>query len=410
MTGQCPSRPKLALPDRRSSHCSIRSHIKYFVYQILRAMKYVHSANVLHRDLKPQNILVNANCELVVCDFGLARPKGDDAEGDASTELTQYVVTRWYRAPELLTGADSYDEAIDMWSIGCILAEILGRRPLFPGRNYLHQLQVIIDILGTPDDSDLWFIRRQSALKAVRGMGSRSPMSFHKLFPHANPQAIDLLQRMLAFDPAKRISVEEALAHPYLADYHYPEDEPTCQNKAVFDFEEKPHLTKQELQSLMLAEAAHFNGTRTRPVSTRLAGAGAATGGVEAPPPQAAAAAAAAAAPREAAAGVPQSKAVAPAMAAAAAALAGDSGPVAPPGVSKAPSAAASKPPVAAAAPAASSSSGDSGIAAQLRSLLSAEFKSFKSDMKQEIAASNSGIEQRLAAMEARIAKLESGK
>ena len=377
-------------------HSPTCSHIKYFVYQILRAMKYVHSANVLHRDLKPQNILVNANCELVVCDFGLARPKGDDAEGDATTELTQYVVTRWYRAPELLTGADSYDEAIDMWSIGCILAEILGRRPLFPGRNYLHQLQVIIDILGTPDDSDLWFIRRQSALKAVRGMGSRTPMSFHKLFPHANPQAIDLLQRMLAFDPAKRITVEEALAHPYLADYHYPDDEPTCTNKAVFDFEEKPHLSKQELQSLMLAEAAHFNGTRTRPVSTRLVGAGAATGGVE--PAGVAAAAAAPKEPKEPAAGVPQSKAVAPAMAAAAAALAGDDAPVPPPGVSKAPPAAAAPAPAGAA---------DSGIAAQLRSLLSAEFKSFKTELKGDISSANSGIEARLSAMEARIAKLE---
>jgi len=379
------------------------SHIKYFVYQILRAMKYVHSANVLHRDLKPQNILVNANCELVVCDFGLARPKGSEVEGEAATELTQYVVTRWYRAPELLTGADSYDEAIDMWSIGCILAEILGRRPLFPGRNYLHQLQVIIDILGTPDDSDLWFIRRQSALKAVRGMGSRTPMSFHKLFPHANPQAIDLLQRMLAFDPAKRISVEEALAHPYLADYHYPDDEPTCQNKAVFDFEEKPHLSKQELQSLMLAEAGHFNGTRTRPVSTRLVGAGAATGGVE-PTPQPAVAAA----PKEPAAGVPHSKSVAPAMAAAAAALAGDDAPVPPPGVSKAPPGAGA---VKAAAPAsAPAAAADSGIASQLRSLLSAEFKSFKADLKGDMAAANSGIETRLAAMEARISKLEGGK
>jgi hypothetical protein len=285
-----------------------------------------------------------------------------------------------------------------MWSIGCILAEILGRRPLFPGRNYLHQLQVIIDILGTPDDSDLWFIRRQSALKAVRGMGSRPPMSFHKLFPHANPQAIDLLQRMLAFDPAKRITVQEALAHPYLSDYHYPDDEPLCQNKAVFDFEEKPHLTKQELQSLMLAEAAHFNGTRTRPVSTRLVGAGAATGGVKPIVAAAAAAAVPQASEMVPSAAAPASKAVAPAMVAAAAALAGDA-PGAPPGV-----ATSSAPPVAASAP---GGSGDAGIAAQLRSLLSAEFKTFRADMKQQLAASNKQADARLSALEERLAKLE---
>lgn len=103
-------------------------HIQYFLYQILRGMLYIHSANVIHRDLKPNNILLNKNCDLKICDFGLAR--GFDNENEFKTE---YVVTRWYRAPEVILNASEYTKALDIWSIGCIFAELLGRTPLFPG-------------------------------------------------------------------------------------------------------------------------------------------------------------------------------------------------------------------------------------------------------------------------------------
>jgi serine/threonine protein kinase len=106
-------------------------HHQYFLYQILRGLKYVHSANVLHRDLKPSNILVDANCDLAICDFGLARGVSGDLDG-----MTEYVVTRWYRAPELLCENPSYDSAVDMWSVGCIFAELFVRRPLLKGRDY----------------------------------------------------------------------------------------------------------------------------------------------------------------------------------------------------------------------------------------------------------------------------------
>eukprot|EP00619_Florenciella_sp_RCC1007_P019458 CAMPEP_0205939358 /NCGR_PEP_ID=MMETSP1325-20131115/49400_1 /ASSEMBLY_ACC=CAM_ASM_000708 /TAXON_ID=236786 /ORGANISM="Florenciella sp., Strain RCC1007" /LENGTH=237 /DNA_ID=CAMNT_0053309823 /DNA_START=50 /DNA_END=760 /DNA_ORIENTATION=+ len=105
------------------------AHAQYFMYQILRALKYIHSAGIIHRDLKPGNLLVNANCDLTICDFGLAR-------GAGAEELTEYVVTRWYRAPELLLSCSSYTTAIDIWSVGCICAELIGRKPLFPGNNY----------------------------------------------------------------------------------------------------------------------------------------------------------------------------------------------------------------------------------------------------------------------------------
>lgn len=151
-------------------------HVQYFIYQVLRSLKYMHSANVLHRDLKPSNLLLNSNCDLKVCDFGLARcgaaccrserrPGGRDgrralvapaphhrlpllpspSRGTSDEEnqgLTEYVVTRWYRAPEIMLSCRVYTNAIDVWSVGCILAELLGRKPLFPGDDYIHQLQV----------------------------------------------------------------------------------------------------------------------------------------------------------------------------------------------------------------------------------------------------------------------------
>jgi serine/threonine protein kinase len=98
-------------------------HIQYFVYQMLRGLKYIHAANVLHRDLKPSNILVNSNCDLKICDFGLARGVEDEQSG----ELTEYVVTRWYRAPEIMLACQDYSKAIDVWSVGCIFAELLAR-------------------------------------------------------------------------------------------------------------------------------------------------------------------------------------------------------------------------------------------------------------------------------------------
>lgn len=118
--------------------------MQYFLYQILRGLKYVHSANVLHRDLKPSNLLLNANCDLKVGDFGLARTTSE------TDFMTEYVVTRWYRAPELLLNCSEYTAAIDIWSVGCILGEILTRQPLFPGKDYVHQLRLITEVMNFP--------------------------------------------------------------------------------------------------------------------------------------------------------------------------------------------------------------------------------------------------------------------
>jgi serine/threonine protein kinase len=145
-------------------------HCQYFVYQLLRGLKFIHSANVLHRDLKPSNLLVNSNCDLCICDFGLARGVGDESTG----KLTEYVVTRWYRAPELLCEADTYGTAVDVWSVGCIFAEILGRKPLFRGSSTSDQLRLVIEKLGSPTEDELTLIHGEDVLKQIRSMPFRA--------------------------------------------------------------------------------------------------------------------------------------------------------------------------------------------------------------------------------------------
>ncbi|CAD6190302.1 unnamed protein product [Caenorhabditis auriculariae] len=190
-------------------------HVKVFVYQILRGLKYLHSANILHRDIKPGNLLVNSNCILKICDFGLAR-MWDPRERQ---NMTHEVVTQYYRAPELLMGARRYTAAVDIWSVGCIFAELLQRKILFQATGPIEQLQLIIDLLGTPAPDSMKY-----ACEGARNHVMRSPprpnnlSSLYRLSPHITDEAVDLLIKLLQFDPDRRITVNEALDHSYLKD------------------------------------------------------------------------------------------------------------------------------------------------------------------------------------------------
>eukprot|EP00471_Norrisiella_sphaerica_P006030 CAMPEP_0184489334 /NCGR_PEP_ID=MMETSP0113_2-20130426/15090_1 /TAXON_ID=91329 /ORGANISM="Norrisiella sphaerica, Strain BC52" /LENGTH=385 /DNA_ID=CAMNT_0026872685 /DNA_START=136 /DNA_END=1293 /DNA_ORIENTATION=+ len=232
-------------------------HIQYFLYQILRGLKYIHSAHVLHRDLKPSNLLLNSNCDLKICDFGLARV-ANPKENQNEKFLTEYVATRWYRAPEIMLSWKEYTKSIDLWSVGCIFAEILGRKPLFPGTDYMNQLHLIIKVLGTPTTEDTEYIASKKARDYVRNLPPEPGTPFNKLYPHASPQALDLLSKMLQFSPQKRITVEGALRHPFLEKLHDPKDEPEAKSSFDFSFENYK-LNARMLKALLWQELCKFH-------------------------------------------------------------------------------------------------------------------------------------------------------
>lgn len=243
----------------RSEQPLTDAHYQYFIYQICRGLKYIHSANVLHRDLKPGNLLVNADCELKICDFGLARGFVDTPEANAGF-MTEYVATRWYRAPEIMLSFKCYTKAIDIWSVGCIFAELLGGKPLFKGRDYVDQLNQILSILGTPDDETLRRIGSDRALMYIRSLPKTPKIPFSQLYPKATPLALDLLEKLLKFDPAERITVEEALAHPYLEAYHDVEDEPS--HKKPFDFSFEALDSIEDMRKMISQEVMEFKAIK----------------------------------------------------------------------------------------------------------------------------------------------------
>jgi mitogen-activated protein kinase 1/3 len=254
-------------------------HIQYFIYQILRGVLYMHSGNIIHRDLKPANILANKNCDLKICDLGLGRAevynydelknikpkkksnkkaKTDESDSEEDPELTEYVITRWYRAPEVILCPSHYSKAVDIWSVGCIFAELLGRQPLFPGDHYLDQIQKIIAVTGTPKMEDLDFIQKKEAKEFFLKLVKRTKLTWSSLFPNANPIALDLLEKMLTFNPKKRYTVEQCISHPYFEGLHDPDQEPIITSTFDWTFD-AVELTKENLQSMIYDESLFYH-------------------------------------------------------------------------------------------------------------------------------------------------------
>lgn len=292
-------------------------HIQVFLYQLLCGLKYIHSANVIHRDMKPANILLNEDCTLMICDFGLSRVMEPNASEDAAKhlysphsvdkpgiqpattptsaqpspsagsaevpkfrrQLTKHVVTRWYRAPELILLQD-YDFSVDMWSVGCIFAELLSmqvescpryqeRVPLFPGRSCfplsadrpttysdkLDQLNVIFNVIGTPNEEDIGSLGEVK--QYLRKLQKKEPRDLREMYPGAPAESLDLLKKMLAFNPESRISLRDALNHPFLASVRRPQAEMQEKSPFTMEFENVP-LNKETLKALIFEEIQQF--------------------------------------------------------------------------------------------------------------------------------------------------------
>ena len=328
------------------------AHIQKLVYNMLLGLKYIHSAGVIHRDIKPGNILIYQDCSAKVCDFGLARSimgtsspsvqkmldrisLEDDKAGEIvldnpeegtvakvgvkdishpkpagkeekkvkkdvkklqkymqghpglKSELTSHVVTRWYRAPEIILMEKVYGEGIDVWAVGCIFAELLSmmkenansfldRRPLFPGASCYplspateaaaktgnDQLYLILEVLGTPSDSDYAFITDKVRVAELKKLPKKSRVDLRTRYPGAGVDALNLLDRMLVFNPEKRITVEECLAHPYLTNIRHPPSELTLNEMLSFDFEYETELDEDKMRALFQEEIDYYRKLR----------------------------------------------------------------------------------------------------------------------------------------------------
>ncbi|XP_057364392.1 mitogen-activated protein kinase 11 isoform X5 [Manis pentadactyla] len=264
-------------------------HVQFLVYQLLRGLKYIHSAGIIHRvgavgwltecgarplqsqagqllsshlpalqDLKPSNVAVNEDCELRILDFGLAR--------QADEEMTGYVATRWYRAPEIMLNWMHYNQTVDIWSVGCIMAELLqgvekqvlggapkiwgpGKRLCLASGHFLSQADIdqlkrIMEVVGTPSPEVLAKISSEHARTYIQSLPPMPQKDLRSIFHGANPLAVDLLGRMLVLDSDQRISAAEALAHAYFSQYHDPDDEP----------EAEPYEESEEAKERSMAE------------------------------------------------------------------------------------------------------------------------------------------------------------
>lgn len=228
-------------------------HHRYFVYQILLAVSYIHSAGLVHRDLKPANVLVNKSCDVKVCDFGLAR-------AGCVPGVTDYVVTRWWRAPEVVLMPSAYNEKVDLWSIGCILAECMGRQPLFQGGDHLDQIKKIFHIIGTPSEADLVWL--PEAPCPARGFIARMPVwpkkPWSTLFPKVSHSATEALEAMLCINPCQRLSAKFAMMLEYFQPL-YMEGDSREAPALIYCEADSTEPTKHWLQNSMYAEICKFH-------------------------------------------------------------------------------------------------------------------------------------------------------
>ncbi|VDD94711.1 unnamed protein product [Enterobius vermicularis] len=243
-------------------------HRRYIMCQLFRAVRFLHSGNVLHRDLKPSNVLLNTECRVKLADFGLARSLSqieDYPEGQNMPELTEYVATRWYRSPEILLSAKRYTKGVDMWSLGCILGEMLRGKPLFPGTSTINQIERIMETIVKPSEADIKSIDSPYAEPIFIRMPQKPRRPLGTLIEQNDKEALDLIEKLLIFAPYKRLKVDECLCHPYVHQFHSPVDEPALTYDVMLPLPDHIQLSVDDYRT-KLYELITMNKTNIKKV------------------------------------------------------------------------------------------------------------------------------------------------
>lgn len=184
--------------------------VKLYSFQLARALAYLHARDYLHRDIKPQNVLIDSSTNRVfLCDFGSAKSL---AKGSKSSNVA-YICSRYYRAPELIFGNTDYDPSIDIWSFGCVLAEVILGKPIFQGDSTVDQLLQIFRILGTPDSEQLNFLNKNNILHYQ--FPPVKPYTINKVFNTKPKELVNLLSKIFNYEPHKRLTALEIMSHPF---------------------------------------------------------------------------------------------------------------------------------------------------------------------------------------------------
>lgn len=224
-------------------------HHQYIMYQLLKVMKYIHSGHCIHRDMKPSNILINTQCHIKLADFGLARslslppPSSTINPSESLPAMTDYVATRWYRSPEILLGGQVYTTGVDMWSVGCILAEMIAGRPLFPGTSTMNQIERIMTLLPQPSKQEIEAVGAQYAMAILTQIPRRRVKRLENLLPAASEEALDLLTKLLRFSTERRLTAHSALHHLYVKKFHDVKKERVLDYDVILHFNDNTQLS-----------------------------------------------------------------------------------------------------------------------------------------------------------------------